>query len=74
MPCTDACVAPTPAQCHCSACHETFSGITLFDRHRRNGECRRPGDLGIELRRIRGVWRYAEPRPSFGAKEPADAA
>lgn len=24
------------SRCHCAGCHETFSGLELFDRHRRD--------------------------------------
>lgn len=43
---------------HCGACHETFSGIGPFDRHRRGkpgddryppGGCYYPGDTGLVL-------------------------
>lgn len=34
---------------HCASCHETFSGVTPFDAHRRGGECRTPGDVGLSL-------------------------
>lgn len=39
-----------PSACHCSGCHETFSGIALFDRHRstaggEHGSCLPPGRL-----------------------------
>jgi hypothetical protein len=70
MPCTTECVAPTPAQCHCGACHETFSGITLFDRHRRDGKCLLiPADMPMRLKEVRGVWRFDDPRPSFGGSD-----
>lgn len=62
-------------KCHCSGCHETFSGIGLFDRHRsrygEHGSCKSPADLpGIELRD--GVWSYPQmteqdKRDRFGA-------
>jgi hypothetical protein len=36
-------------RCHCSGCHETWSGVTLFDQHRwHRGErdgCWPPGEL-----------------------------
>lgn len=41
--------------CHCSACHETFSGVTNFDKHQRNGECRKPQKCGLKIG-YRGVW------------------
>ena len=28
--------------CHCAACHETFTTINAFDRHRDTDRCRRP--------------------------------
>jgi hypothetical protein len=33
--------------CHCPTCHLTFSGVTHFDRHRRNGQCLDPADIGL---------------------------
>lgn len=48
--------------CHCGGCHETFSGVHLFDAHRsltgEHGSCRDPRTLGggVELRD--GVWSY----------------
>lgn len=55
--------------CHCSGCHETFSGVDLFDRHRtlhgEHGTCRHPSELrGVELRD--GVW--ARPAMDEAAK------
>jgi hypothetical protein len=35
--------------CHCGACHRTFGGVGNFDRHRRNGECINPVELGLSL-------------------------
>ena len=55
MSCGSVCVTPSPAQAHCGACHETFGGVSLFDRHRREGVCLRPMALGAEARS--GVWR-----------------
>lgn len=43
--------------CHCSACHETFSGIYAFDMHKLMDGCRKPSDCGL----IRGgdrVWHW----------------
>ena len=54
---------------HCSACHQTFSGVHLFDRHRRptgeHGNCGHPGDLrdrtGAPVCEFRdGMWHYPE--------------
>ena len=55
------------AQAHCSQCHQLFSGITSFDRHRRNGKCLDPakiknadGELVLELRTngVTPVWAF----------------
>jgi hypothetical protein len=32
---------------HCSACHHTFEGITLFDMHRRGGVCADPAVMTV---------------------------
>lgn len=34
MACTLDCRAPSISQAHCSACHQTFSGVSYFDMHR----------------------------------------
>lgn len=42
---------------HCSGCHQTFTGLTAFDRHRDGDHakstrhCRTPHDVGLELNR-----------------------
>lgn len=33
--------------CHCSGCHQNFSGISAFDRHRRGGKCADPDQVGL---------------------------
>ncbi len=45
------------AMAHCSVCHDTYSGITSFDRHRNRGKCVNPetyknedGELVFERR------------------------
>jgi hypothetical protein len=43
--------------CHCSACHATFSGIRLFDTHRRGGRCLDPTTIRGPLRLVGGIWR-----------------
>ena len=55
------------APCHCSGCHQTFSGIRLFDTHRRVlrgvGICVAPTAIRISgepLRLVDGVWRWPE--------------
>lgn len=56
----------TPLQaCHCSGCHLTFSGETLFARHiDRRGRHLDPADLldrGYPLVLLGGVWRSSKP-------------
>lgn len=47
MSCTSNCQHPSPAQAHCGACHRTFSRVSGFDRHRREGVCLDPAPLGF---------------------------
>lgn len=56
--------------CHCSGCHRTFGGVSLFDSHRSvagpHGSCRDPQTLrdhGEPLRLIDGVWRGQQRPP-----------
>lgn len=32
---------------HCSGCHQTFEGTTLFDLHRRGGVCADPKEMTV---------------------------
>lgn len=32
---------------HCSKCHMTFSGVSTFDTHRKDGECVHPVFVGL---------------------------
>lgn len=53
------------SRAHCSACHRTFSGVHLFDAHRRNGRCLHPAYVtdqrGERLMYQRGgLWRGRE--------------
>ena len=57
MSCTNTCIAPSPTNAHCGACHRTFGSVTGFDRHRRNGECVDPATLPMHTD-ARGVWRW----------------
>jgi hypothetical protein len=34
---------------HCPTCHETFSGVSVFDQHRVGGRCAPPAELGMSL-------------------------
>ena len=52
---------PGSAACHCAACHQTFSGLGLFDRHQDWQTC--PGKLSCEyagalglVRASNGTW------------------
>lgn len=49
------------AACHCSGCHETFSSVSGFDRHRRGGECLKPAEIGL-VRDGRGSWSFPGPK------------
>lgn len=45
-------------RCHCAGekgCHVTFSGLTYFDQHRKNGNCATPESLGLHDNG-NGVW------------------
>lgn len=48
-------LAPSSSRCLCRACGEFFSNVGNFDRHRRNGECRPPGAVGLVL--VADVWK-----------------
>lgn len=32
---------------HCGACHETFTSVGGFDRHRKGGRCADPAEVGM---------------------------
>ena len=58
------------ASMHCSGCHQTFGGLSLFDAHRTGygdrGSCKDPramrvGGLGLQLDDAAGVWRSQMP-------------
>lgn len=50
------------SRCHCSGCHESFSGLALFDAHRRDvngvGTCLDPATITVQPTAIKG-----QPRP-----------
>ena len=64
---SDCCALPYGSYlCHCGACHQTFSGLGLFDRHqdvdyrrRPAVQCKPAGTLGL-VRDDRGTWRTPE--------------
>lgn len=43
------------SRCHCSACHQTFGGISTFDQHRKRDSCLQAESLGLE--NVAGVWK-----------------
>ncbi|MET0417111.1 MAG: hypothetical protein ABW022_13920 [Actinoplanes sp.] len=51
------------AMAHCSACHETFAGVSGFDQHRLRGHCCPPAERGLALD-AHGVWRNPNARPA----------
>ena len=54
-------------RCHCATCHENFSSISTFDRHRVNGYCRNPIARG--LIRVNGYWQQpAMPQEALTAR------
>jgi hypothetical protein len=55
------------AACHCSACHETFTAITSFDKHRRHGACLRPIAAGLIDRG--GMWGWPGANPVYPARD-----
>lgn len=56
--CVDDCRKPTATHAHCTVCHRTFSAVTHFDAHRRDGWCLDPRDLG--LTDSAGLWSTPE--------------
>lgn len=57
MPCLPDCTTGiSPNQAHCTICHNTFSSVTGFDRHRKAGACLDPRTLGMSLN-ARNIWR-----------------
>ncbi len=57
-PCREDCTIIGPVQAHCTVCHQTFTGTPTFDRHRRDGGCLNPADLG--LTKVRHLWATPE--------------
>jgi hypothetical protein len=59
---TACCAAVRGSECHCAACHRTFTGMGLFDAHqdvdygrRPAVVCRDPASLGL-AQDARGTW------------------
>ncbi|QDH93544.1 hypothetical protein SEA_VERITY_58 [Gordonia phage Verity] len=47
--------------CHCTGCHQTFTALTPFDRHRRAGECLNPADIGLVEHQRAGYTAWGAP-------------
>jgi hypothetical protein len=79
MSCTTECRKPKGNQAHCGAegCHQTFAGITGFDRHRVGpvGErvCVAPAERGMHLN-AHGVWSLPGSGAYWAAPQPSDDA
>lgn len=56
--CTPDCRTPKGTQAHCSVCHQTTSGVTFFDAHRRDGRCVDLSQLGLV--NVDGLWSTPE--------------
>lgn len=54
---------------HCAGCHHTFSSVTGFDTHRRQGQCADPATVGLVHNDTRGCWTFPPPDPT---KRPID--
>lgn len=52
---------------HCPSCHQTFTGVSGFDQHRRDGACRPPAEAGLEPKQRHGY--HAWGRPDSGWRE-----
>jgi hypothetical protein len=47
---------------HCAAdCHRTFTTVRNFDRHRRDGRCLHPADVGLVPRERAGYVAFGLP-------------
>lgn len=38
----------------CSRCGEYFTSVGTFERHRREGQCLNPGDVGMKIKELKG--------------------
>lgn len=57
--CDSTCTHPVPQMgtkvCLCTVCHEVFGTPANFDRHRKDGWCQNPEELGLIIGE-RGFW------------------
>ena len=51
----------TAAHCAASGCHQTFTTVANFDRHRRGGACQQPTSVGLRLAARAGYQAWAQP-------------
>jgi hypothetical protein len=49
---------------HCASCHRTFSAVSGFDTHRRNGTCVDPATVGLVHNDTRRCWTFPPPDPT----------
>lgn len=46
------------SRCHCGSCHQHFSSVSAFDRHRKDFQCVHPGSRGLVSRD--GYWGWPD--------------
>lgn len=52
--------------CHCTGCHQTFTGLVAFDKHRNKYKCLDPQSVGLVLsNRAYPCWGVAGDKPEF---------
>jgi hypothetical protein len=51
---------------HCGGCHELYSSLTAFDRHRRGGVCLPPASVGLVAREKPYGVLWGNPAPEGG--------
>jgi hypothetical protein len=60
--CTPGCSHPRPnigtSTALCTVCHESFNTVSNYDRHRRDGWCLNPEEIGLR-KASTGHWVYA---------------
>lgn len=66
--CMPTCISPSGSQCHCGACHHTFSDVAAFDDHRVNGKCDAGRTRGRVGERTRGTAAARTRAPQGGTR------
>ncbi|MEU4133626.1 FDXHR family putative zinc-binding protein [Streptomyces wuyuanensis] len=51
---------------HCGGCHETFTGLTAFERHRKGLRCNPPAEVGLVARQKPYGTLWGQPAPEGG--------